>query len=258
MGLAAGKAELVRTADAAALAVATAKRIVVTARAAIAANGRFTLVLSGGSTPERLYRLLAQPEWKSQFDWPHTWLFFGDERFVPDTDERSNYRLAAQALLIPAQIDPTHVLAIPTTAGTPAQCAAAYEKQLRAFFPHDQLNARGFPQFDLVLLGLGDDGHTASLFPGKATLDERFAWLTWSTPGVLPPPVDRITFTFPLINSARNIMFLVAGAGKAAIVHDVLDNPPDLHKHPSSGVQPDDGKLVWMLDEAAAGLLAKR
>lgn len=165
-------------------------------------------------------------------------------------------------LFKPAGIAADRVLAVATDSRTPAQSATDYEAILRKFFSAGNAPAaeksRQFPQFDLVLLGLGDDGHTASLFPGKPTLDERLAWVTWSPPGVLPPPVDRVTFTFPLINAAREIMFLVSGAAKATIVHEVLDARPNVHLHPSSGVQPTDGKLTWLLDVPAAGLLKRK
>lgn len=263
MSVAAGQAEIVVRSDAVALAAETADRIVASARAAIAQRGRFTLVLSGGSTPERTYRLLGQNPRSGEIDWSRTWIFFGDERCVPHDDPRSNYRLANEALLQPAGISPDHVLAVPTASRTPAQSAAEYETSLRKFFDFAISSAQsgqghGFPKFDLNLLGLGDDGHTASLFPGKPTLNQREAWVTWSPPGVLPPPVDRVTFTFPLINAAQQVMFLVSGAGKASIVHEVLDGPPDVHKHPASGVLPADGKLIWLLDEPAAKLLNRQ
>ena len=262
MAVAAGKMELKVCRDAASLAAEAADRIMAAAKAAIAKSGRFTLVLSGGSTPERTYQLLAQPQRRSQIDWSRTWLFFGDERCVPSDDPRSNFHLANGALLKPANVPADHVLEINATMGTPANCASQYELVLKEFFKFGASstqsgNAFDFPSFDVILLGLGDDGHTASLFPGKPSLDEKKCWITWSPPGVLPPPVDRITFTFPLINAAQEVMFLVAGAGKAAIVRDVLEGPADFHKHPSTGVRPDDGKLTWLLDEAAAGMLKR-
>ena len=263
MAASAGKMEVKVCRDAASLAAEDAQRIIAAAKAAIADRGRFTLVLSGGSTPQKMYEILAQPAQRSQIDWSRTWLFFGDERCVPHDDPRSNFHLANEALLKPAGINPDHVLPIPTEPGTPAQCAAQYELSLQRFFdftiPADRSGRNsGFPQFDVILLGLGDDGHTASLFPGKPTLDEKNAWVTWSPPGVLPPPVDRVTFTLGLINSATEVMFLVAGSGKSAIVRDVLEGPADVHKHPSSGVKPEAGKLTWLLDEAAAGLLSRK
>jgi 6-phosphogluconolactonase len=244
--------EIVVVADADALAAEAARRIVAAATAAIAARGRFTLVLSGGSTPERTYKLLAKPEWRSQIDWLRTWLFFGDERCVPYDDSRSNYHLASESLLKPAQIAADRVIAVRTDGGTPAECAADYESQLKRFFGGANVHP---PQFDLILLGLGDDGHTASLFPGKPSLDESSVWVTSSPPGVLPPPVDRVTLTFPVLNSAREAMFLVSGAGKATIVREVLEGTCDVQQHPSRGVRPKDGIVTWLLDNAAASKL---
>jgi 6-phosphogluconolactonase len=258
MSVAAGRVEIAVSRDAAELAAEAAKRIAAAAEAAIAERGRFALVLSGGSTPERTYKVLAAQPADQKIDWARTWMFFGDERCVPHDDTRSNFHLANEALFKPAGIAADRVLAIRTDSRTPAQSAADYELVLRKFFDPSATTAEkigGFPPFDVILLGLGDDGHTASLFPGKPTLDEREAWITWSPPGVLPPPVDRVTFTLPLINAAREIMFLVSGAAKATIVHEVLDAPMDVHLHPSSGVRPTHGKLTWLLDEPAARLL---
>jgi 6-phosphogluconolactonase len=243
--------EIVVVSNAEALAAKAAELIVSAAKSAIADRGRFTLVLSGGSTPERTYKLLSQPEWQAKIDWKHTRLFFGDERCVPHDDSRSNYHLANESLLKPAQIAADRVVAVRTNLATPAACAADYELQLKQFFG---VSAEP-PKFDLILLGLGDDGHTASLFPGKPSLNESNAWVTHTPPGVLPPPVDRVTLTFPVLNSARQAMFLVGGAGKATIVRDVLEQPCDVQKHPACGVRPKDGTITWLLDEAAASKL---
>lgn len=248
------KREIAVVADSGALAAEAARRIVEAAKSAIAARGRFTLVLSGGSTPERTYRLLAQDIWRTQIDWSRTWLFFGDERCVPHDDARSNYKMANDSLLKPAQISADHVIAVCTELGAPSACAADYEVKLRQFFGSEI----GPPPFDLILLGLGDDGHTASLFPGKVALDEQTAWVTWSTPGVLPPPVDRVTLTFPVLNAAREAMFLASGPGKATIVHEIIEGACEVQKHPSCGVQPKDGKITWLLDAAAASGLQAR
>ncbi|HZZ27356.1 MAG TPA: 6-phosphogluconolactonase [Pirellulales bacterium] len=251
--------EVLISTDATRLAAKAAELIAVAAKSAIARNNRFTLVLSGGSTPERTYKLLPQAEAHSQIDWSRTWLFFGDERCVPHDDSRSNYRLAADSLLQPARIDPQHVLPINTAVGTPAECAESYAASLRQFFGYNSpgTDAVSFPSFDLILLGLGDDGHTASLFPGKPSLDDKTHWVTWSPPGVLPPPVDRVTFTFPLINAARQVMFLVSGDSKAKIVQDVIEGPADPKRFPSSGVKPIQS-LTWLLDEPAARLLIRQ
>jgi 6-phosphogluconolactonase len=265
MGTSDRQSELVVCRNAEALAEEAARRIVASARTAIAARGQFTLVLSGGSTPAKTYQHLARSEKRSEIDWEKTWFFFGDERCVPHDDPHSNFHQAAKSLFEPAKIKAERILAVPTDGGSPAHCAAKYESTLKAFFNRSggaasggNSPSAGFPQFDLILLGLGGDGHTASLFPGKPTLQETQAWVTSSPPGVLPPPVDRVTFTFPTINAAREVMFLVAGAGKAAVARDVLDGKADVAVHPASGVRPVNGKLIWLLDEAAASALGSR
>jgi 6-phosphogluconolactonase len=248
--------EIVVSRDVEALSTEAAERIIAEAQSAISVRGRFTLVLSGGSTPERTYQLLAQPSRRSKIDWSKTWLFFGDERCVPHDDPRSNFRVAAEALLKPLRIAADHVLVVPVEAGSPAQCAAEYERRLRQFFGVPAGGA--FPHFDVILLGLGDDGHTASLFPGKPALGETKAWVTWSPPGVLPPPVDRVTLTLPVLNTAREVMFLVAGEEKAPVVREILEDRSDYHVHPATGVKPKDGNLTWLLDETAAKLLRQK
>ncbi len=238
------------------LAEEAADRIIAEAQSAISVRHRFVLVLSGGSTPERTFRLLAEPQRSSRIDWSRTWLFFGDERCVPHDDPRSNYRMAAESLLRPTGIAADHVFDIPTDAGSPADCAAEYQARLQEFFGVP--SGGGFPHFDVILLGLGDDGHTASLFPGKPALDETKAWVTWSPPGVLPPPVDRVTLTFPVLNASRDIMFLVSGKKKSPVVREVLEGNSDFHTHPAASVRPKDGNLSWLLDEAAAQLLSEK
>lgn len=240
-------------ADADELAEAAASRIERAAAAAIAERGLFTLALAGGSTPEKTYKLLAQPERRARIDWARIRLYFGDERFVPHDDPRSNYGMAQRSLIGPASLAPATVFPIPTDLPTAAACAAAYEATLRKeFAPRGQ----AWPVIDLVLLGLGDDGHTASLFPGKPALRETNAWVTSSPPGVLPPPVDRITMTFPVLNAAREVLFLVAGAGKASPIRDVLKEAAAVEDRPAVGVRPTEGALVWLLDKAAAAGLA--
>jgi 6-phosphogluconolactonase len=231
--------------DAAQVARRAAEIIVATAADAIRERGRCTLVLAGGSTPEKAYELLAGPEFINRIDWAHCELYFGDERVVPHDDPRSNYAMANRALLAKVPIPPENVIPIPTDRGTAAECATAFEQVLRKRF-------ETLPQFDLVLLGLGDDGHTASLFPGKPALTETTAWATGSTPGVLPPPVDRVTLTFPVLNAARAVLFLVTGEKKAEVVHTLLKTDPPVSAAPAIGVQPTTGTLTWLFDAAAA------
>src|SRR5262245_3443131 len=158
------------------LAARAADRIIAAAGDAIRARGRFTLALSGGSTPEKTYTLLTSPERSTKLDWSRVYLFFGDERFVPHDDPRSNCSMATRSLFSRAPIDDDHIFRIPTDTGSPAESAARYAQTLASFFgvPADGPP----PAFDLILLGLGDDGHTASLFPGKPAIQEKKAWLT--------------------------------------------------------------------------------
>jgi 6-phosphogluconolactonase len=163
--------------------------------------------------------------------------------------------MARRALFEPATVPSERIHPIPTDAAHPAASAAAYAQTLAVFF--GQPSNGPPPCFDLILLGLGDDGHTASLFPGAAALREERAWVTSSPPGVLPPPVDRVTLTFPVLNAARHVLFLVAGGNKAAAVRDILQGSPSTEPLPAARVTPGVGRLTWLIDEAAAGLLGK-
>ncbi len=231
-----------------------ADAIVAQAQASIAARGRFSIALAGGSTPQDTYVLLAQPPRVTLIDWQKTFVFMSDERCVPYDDDRSNFGQARTNFVGHVPLPPANVLPIPTDAGSPDEDAARYAQTISEFFGADLNGAP--PPFDLVLLGLGDDGHCASLFPGKPTLTETGKWVVSSPPGTLPPPVDRVTFTFPLINAARAVMFLVGGANKAPAVQDILENAPPVTKRPSAGVHPTAGLLTWLLDEDAASLLS--
>lgn len=246
--------DLIVTSGPDALAADAAEHILEAARQAIQERGRFTLVLSGGSTPEKMYRLLTEPG-RPTLDWSNTYLFFGDERFVPPEDSRSNFSMVKRSLLDRASVPGDHVFPVPTDVKTPADAADKYAQTLGKFFsiPVDQKP----PKFDMILLGLGDDGHTASLFPGAKALNAQDAWVTWSPPGTLPPPVDRITFTYPVLNAARQVLFLVSGAKKAEALRDVLERHPSPTVRPAAGVRPTDGTVTWLVDEAAASLLKK-
>lgn len=241
--------------DAEELAERAAARIALAAAEGIRHRGRFTLVLAGGSTPRKAYQLLAQGEGEANVDWSRTLLFFGDERHVPHDDPRSNYRMAHESLLGMAPVSNDQVLAIPTDAPTAEACADEYAAALVKFFA---LPTGTMPIFDLVLLGLGDDGHTASLFPGAKALEVTDKIATWSPPGTLPPPVDRITLTYPALNAARHVMFLVSGANKAEALRAVVAGNATKTERPAAGIRPKDGKLTWLVDEAAAGLLGSR
>ena len=236
---------------------AAAEEFIRAARTAIGAQGRFTVALSGGSTPKALYSLLAANY--ADFAWNRVFLFFGDERHVPPTDPESNYRMVQESLLTKITIPAENVFRVPGENPDAAAAAAEYEAQLRRFFglrsqvrPGDR--GGEFPRFDLILLGMGPDGHTASLFPDSPALDEaaRMVVANW----VAKFNTHRMTFTFPVLNHAAEVMFMASGADKADMVHQVLEgkNTPPL---PSQRVQPSEGRLLWMVDEAAAGKLTR-
>ncbi|MGH6850340.1 MAG: 6-phosphogluconolactonase [Methylocella sp.] len=198
---------------------ALARRVAafVAARAA-SASGRFSLSLSGGSTPKRAYELLADSG--AAPDWRKVHLFWGDERFVPPDHQDSNFRMAREALIDHVPIPPAQVHPIPTNSASPEQTAGLYEATLQGFYGSKTLDPE-WPLFDVTLLGLGEDGHTASLFPGTEALDERDAWVT-SIVGVKPEP--RISLTYPALQSSRAILFAVSGAKKRDILARVLAN----------------------------------
>ena len=236
---------------------AAAEEFIRAARTAIGAQGRFTVALSGGSTPKALYSLLAANY--ADFAWNRVFLFFGDERHVPPTDPESNYRMVQESLLTKITIPAENVFRVPGENPDAAAAAAEYEAQLRRFFglrsqvrPGDR--GGEFPRFDLILLGMGPDGHTASLFPDSPALDEqsRLVVANW----VAKLNTHRITFSFPVLNRAAEVMFMASGADKADMLHQVLEGK-SIPPLPSQRVQPSDGNLLWMLDEAAAAKLTR-
>jgi len=231
------------------LAAHAADFIVRVAREAIEARGRAMVALAGGTTPQATYEMLARPAHRSRIDWDHTYLFFGDERWVPANDPSSNFAMVERTLLSSVSVPPGHVFPMPTHLATGADAAASYATTLAdAFGP-----PVGLPRFDLILLGLGTDGHTASLFPGAASLHLTDRWVVATPAGSLPPFVERITLTFPVLNAAREILFLVTGENKADALRDVLESHGGLEQRPAAGVHPGDGTLTWFVDEAAAG-----
>lgn len=248
--------QVVVVSDAATLAQEAAGRIFEQARAAVESRGRFSVALSGGSTSEGTYRLLAREPYRGQIPWARVHLFWGDERNVPPGDAGSNYRMADQVLISQVPIPAGNVHRIPGEL-PPEAAARAYRRELEDFF------CGPVPRLDLVLLGLGSDGHTASLFPGAEALEA-------TTDMVLPVeadyegrPAQRVTLTLPAINAARQALFLVSGESKAGIVAQVLGNMPgstpgsDTGPLPAERVCPTAGELVWLLDEDAASGLAE-
>ncbi|MDB5411477.1 MAG: 6-phosphogluconolactonase [Rhodospirillales bacterium] len=214
--------------------------------ATIAANpGRIAVALSGGSTPKLLYQLLAAPPLRDAVPWSRIHWFWGDERFVPQDDPKSNFRMVREAMLAAAPVPPENLHPVPTTGVSPDEAAGAYERELQAFYGAATLDPSR-PLFDAMLLGLGPDGHTASLFPGTAVLAERARWAA-AVVGAQPEP--RITLTFPVIDSSRAVAFLVSGAEKRQALAGIRRGDPAL---PASRVRPV-GTLTWLVDRAAAG-----
>jgi 6-phosphogluconolactonase len=211
---------------------------------AITRRGRLCLALSGGSTPRGLHQELVR-SFRSSLAWEQVFFFWSDERHVPPTDADSNYRMADETLLSKLAVPADHVCRIPAELADAQRAAANYEESLRAFF---RPAADGFPRFDFVVLGVGGDGHTASLFPGTAALKEQKRWVVANWVEKLH--TFRITFTYPLLNHAARVMFLVSGVEKADIVRKALKEPAaDL---PCQRVRPHDGGLEWFLDKGAA------
>lgn len=220
------------------------------ARQSIAARGRFFAALSGGSTPRGLYELLATPEWSRQVDWTRGLVFWGDERFVPPASSQSNYGMASAALLSRVNIPPDNIFPVPTEAGSAEEAAAAYERTLRRAL---QPPAGSVPVFDLVLLGLGTNGHTASLFPHTKVLHEADRLV--AAEYVEEVESFRITMTARLLNRARILMFLVTGGEKASVLNEVLFGGFDPDRLPAQLVRPDSGDVTWIVDQSAAALL---
>jgi len=234
-------------ADPEAVAAEAARRIVELAREATRERGVFSIALSGGSTPRRVYELLAGGGFRGQVDWPNVHVFFGDERAVPADHAESNYRMANEALLSRVPLSPENVHRIEGL-GDAAANASAYESVMRGFF-----GDADWPRFDLVMLGMGDDGHTASLFPGTVALSERRAWVVANWVEKLG--AWRITLSAPAINAARHVLFLVTGAAKAERLREVLKGERDPTRLPSQLISPHDGALEWFVDRAAASRL---
>jgi 6-phosphogluconolactonase len=229
---------------------AAADEVIHAATAAVAERGRFTIALSGGSTPKNLYTLIAANA-SANLPWAQMFFFWGDERHVPPDDPDSNYRMAKEAFLSKIPVPPGNVFRIPAENPDAAAAAEAYEQTLRKFFA---VGAGEFPRFDLILLGMGPDGHAASLFPETAALQEksRLVVANW----VEKLGTSRITFTLPLLNAARCVAFLVSGIDKAEALHEVLEGNAPGEKYPSKLVQPSAGKLIWFVDRAAASQLS--
>jgi 6-phosphogluconolactonase len=229
---------------------ATAEEIALAAHQAVGRRGRFTWALAGGSTPRSVYELLASDFYRERMPWSAIHLFWGDERHVPPDHPDSNFRMAREAMLDRVPVPAENVHRIPAEEPDAQRAAAEYESTLRSFFAP----APGeWPRFDLILLGLGKDGHTASLFPGGDAVRERERLVV--APWVEAQKTFRITLTPPVLNHARCAMFLVSGEEKAAALHAVLEGAREPERYPAQIVE---GNRLWMVDRAAAHLLDNR
>lgn len=228
-----------------------AAKFVSIARDAIKKNGKFSVALAGGSTPRGLYRLLATDKFRPLIDWTKVYFFFGDERNVLPDDEESNFRMANESLLKPLDIPTENVFRWQTELENAQEVAGDYERKIKEFF---NLSEKEFPRFDLILLGMGDDGHTASLFPHTEALNE-IEKIAVANP-VEKLGATRLTLTYPSINNAANVMFLIAGEKKAEVLREVLEGEIEPEKLPSQKIKPRNGNLFLLLDEDAARKLA--
>ena len=225
-----------------------AEEVVRAATEAVAQSGRFTIALSGGSTPKNLFNLLATNA-RTVFPWDRTYFFWSDERHVPPTDPESNYRMAEEIMLSKIPVNAGNVFRIAAENPDAAAAAEAYEQTLRKFF---QLQPGQVPAFDLILLGMGPDGHTASLFPNTAGLQEktRLVIANW----VDKLKANRLTMTLPVLNSAREVAFLASGTDKAQVLRTVIEEDAPPEQYPAKLVRPT-GRLIWFVDRAAASQL---
>jgi 6-phosphogluconolactonase len=230
------------------LSKAAADFIVSLSAGSILKNGKFTIALSGGSTPSKLFVLLATPVYSKAINWKQVFVFWGDERCVPADDERNNSHTAKQLLLNNIDIPEENIFPVPVKM-PPPKAANHYEQTLKIFFKDQH------PSFDLILLGMGDNGHTASLFPKTPILQETE---TLVKEVYIKLDMNRISFTAPMINNAKNILFLVTGKQKATVLHTILEGKKDIEKYPAQLIRPTKGnKLYWYIDKAAASHLKK-
>lgn len=244
-----GKVSIVKDADT--LATAAAQTLLDVTNRAIADRGRATVALSGGSTPKRMSGILTGPAFRDRMQWDKIEFFWGDERWVPLSSEESNAGEALRGFLKEVNVPASHIHTwqTPDDGVTPVEAAADYARQLKDVF------GEALPAFDLIFLGMGDDGHTASLFPGTDAINEHQDWAIAHFVEKLG--VNRLTLTPPVLNNARVVVFLVNGEGKADTLHHVLDGGIDVDLLPSQVIRPVTGMLIWLVDQAAASRLER-
>jgi 6-phosphogluconolactonase len=234
-------------ADLESLSKAAAESLAEIAAASVTSGGWFSLALSGGETPRALFQVL-RAQYERRVPWMRGEIFWVDERYVPPQDPRSNYGMAKSEWLAGSPIPRENVHPMATDLPTPEEAARQYERVLRAHFLHQ------WPRIDLMVLGLGADCHTASLFPRSPALSESARWVTWAEAPV--GPSQRLTLTLPVINHASSVHFLVSGEAKAEALRRVIEDAADVTNCPASGVSPSEGRVTWWVDEAAASKLS--
>jgi 6-phosphogluconolactonase len=243
-------------ADVAALTSGVGNLFVRLAQDAVAKRGIFTVALSGGSTPKGLYTLMVTDKsLRAAIPWSKIHFFFGDERHVPPDSPDSNFRMVNEAMFLRLPPGSIHIHRILGELADAAEAASCYEVEVKDFFESRGLVEEGFPRFDLIFLGLGPEGHTASLFPESLALQETHRWVVANWVAKLK--THRITLTFPVLNNAGEVVLLVAGSAKARIVADVMERTATGPKYPVQSVKPHSGTERWMLDKAAASQLSK-
>ncbi|MEO6489171.1 MAG: 6-phosphogluconolactonase [Ferruginibacter sp.] len=225
---------------------AAANKVLQLYETAMLEKGRFTIALSGGNTPKKLYELLAEPFYSKKINWRSVFVFWSDERCVPLYDKDNNSHMASEALLDNVDIPKENIFRVPVNF-EPSKAALQYEQLIKNFFKNKT------PAFDLLLLGIGEDGHTASLFPGTGILDEKKALVKQVY--IKEKDSFRITFTVPLINLAKNILFLISGKEKSTILGSIFNKPVKKNSFPAQLIRPATGNLFWYLDKAAASQL---
>lgn len=246
------KSEVRVVADSETLCREAAQELVRAAAEAVTARGIFNIALSGGSTPKALYALLSKDQtFRAQVPWDKTAFFFGDERHVPPVDADSNFRMANEAMLSNTPVNPSLVFRISGENPDASKAAEEYEKQL---IKHFHLNSGQLPRFDLVLLGMGPDGHTASLFPGTKALHESKRLVTSNWVGKFY--TQRVTMTAAVLNNASLVMFMAHGADKAQPLKAILEGPYEPEQLPAQLIHPETGRLLWLVDQTAARMLS--
>lgn len=231
------------------LSLAAAKLFVTLSREAVASRGKFPVALSGGSTPEKFYALLAAEPYRDIIDWRNVHVFWADERCVPEDDPESNFKLAYDMFLSKVPVPGANVHRVKGELG-PARASGEYEAELRRFFGPPET-----PSFDFIVLGAGEDGHTASLFPGSSSVAEKAALAVPVYPGAAK--LDRVTLTLPVLNNAGHVLFLVTGRAKADIVAKILGPGKNKERYPAGLVRPVRGRLSWFLDKEAAAKIVR-